>query len=437
MYKYNVITGEPDNSSPNDNFSVISEQEIANNAVLTPPPQQGGEYFYDPNARYNNMMYQQPQQQMNPYNNGIGMYYGYNQNPYYNDGMYGYGQQPIGFVGNPAFQFMQQQYPQFQNPYYQPQYQDQTYVIPGFNTGSNMLLPADAEERCDRLQTQMMMEQDQAYVDRLERQRTYYDRMGFGGGYNYYGLPYATAYYDDPGVTNKYRQIIDEMREEAIQARLDFNKNLSRLAHNYLYGEANEDDIDKIYSDRVVTIPASQIAQDYKQNMLANCVPVDNSAMYQTRAAEVTAAHDRYFNGGNVDLNGYFENVSLMRIDEALEQEKLRRRDGSGLYNQNGSYRALLRQKMIERKNLKDNNGLMMPNFTGSLAPNGAPGTNFPTLRECSTLLEDGSLQIIPPPWIGKKDPVTISNQLEDSYEANRGRFIESIYQNNPRPGGV
>ena len=69
----------------------------------------------------------------------------------------------------------------------------------------------------------------------------------------------------------------------------------------------------------------------------------------------------------------------------------------------------------------------------------GSPVTipGMPTLSSSGTLFEDGTLQITPPPGLGiGSNPVIVHNEEESGYEASRKAFIESIYMDNPVPGG-
>lgn len=413
MYQYNMVTGEPDYRSPNDNFGMISEQEVIQNANLIGGSQPGGGYYYDTQSRMNSIY--QPNYQPQ---SGFGAYMNSPQ-----PGTYGY-------AGNPAFQIMQ-------NMGYQNVYQDQVYHQPGFSLSGPLLLPEDAFQRCEQLQIQMMMEQEEAYQERLKRQREYMNRTGMQT--NYYGTPFMVVQ-EDYQITNKYRQIIEEMRQEAMDARMTLNKNLSRLSHRYLYGtEPDERQIDEIYEGRTITIPAADVEFNRHQQMLQSAQPVNNAYMYNMHYEQVTNDHNRYFENGNANMYTYFENVGEMMMDDVLAKEKEKRRDGSTLYQQDGSYRDLLRRKMIERKmmNSGDIGGVVeggkmfgIPNIDIS---------SFPVLSSAGTMLDDHTLMVSAPTAFANKNSqqLVIQNELEQNYEANRGRFIQSIYRDDPIPGGA
>lgn len=420
MYKFDLYTGEPsmEGSPPNLSQSELSQQEIVQNANMT--------FDYDPNQRMN-QMYQQQQY----YVPGL---YGYNQ------GMFGnFMNPPImqnqqsgfqGYVGNPAFQYMQNI--GMQNPYMmKPQCSDYTYYIPGFNTGSRVLLPSDAEEVCERLQAEMSMELEEANAQRIAKQQQYYNNLGM---YNYYGTPYAYSYYADPSITNKYKRKIEEMRKQAEEARNNLNRNLSRLTQNYLYGEVDEGEIDKLYEGRFVTVPGAQIQQNYDQQRLAAMKPIDTSYQYQQHNANISTEYAKYFDE-NTDMNSFLRDVGQVISAERLEEETHRRRDVSGLYQQDGAYKSLIRQKLRERYKTENEGGQFnIPNLNNQ--DNNIPmGGSFPTLQQSAKLLDDGTLQISAPAWLGNKQ-YSIKNTMEDEYEANRNRFLQSIYRDNPMPGG-
>lgn len=420
MYKYDFYTGEPiqDGSPPSE----LSQQEIVQSANLT-------QYDYNAGQRMASQMMGQ-QQIFNPA-------YGYNMNMggfnYYPPQNFGNFMNPPmqggvqGFAGNPAFQFMANA------GMPQPQYQDQTVYVGGFNpSNNNLLLPYDAEEVCDQLEMEMMMEQEEAYVQRVKRQNEYYRNLGYNGVPNYFGAPYMNARYLDPAITAKYKKQITEMRKEAEQNRINLNKRLSRITHIYLEGECDEDELNKIYNGRYVTIPANTVAFNAEQTRLMNCQPFDNSYMYQQHNAQVSSQYSKRFDD-NTDMQTFFEGLGEIIAEDMMEEELHRRRDDSQLFDGNG-YRMLLRKKLMERHNNGESNGVNLP----SMRPNNSNipfGNAFPTLSQSATMLEDGSLSISAPSWLGNKTYV-VKNQLEDDYELNRQKFVQSIFGNTPPQGG-
>lgn len=428
MVKYDFFTGEPiqDGSPPSE----LSPEEIVQSANLTG-------YDYNANQRMaNQMMGQQmtqQQQMFNPafgYNYGMGGGFGY----YPPQNFANFMNPPVqtggfqGFAGNPAFQFMGAN-PAIQMQ--QPQFQDQTVFVHGFNPGNNhLLLPSDAEDICDQLEMEMMLEQEEAYVQRVKRQNDYYKSLGYSGVPNYYGAPYMNARYLDPTITAKYKKKIAEMRKEAEQARINLNKKLSRITHNYLEDEVDETDLSKIYDGRYVTIPANTIAYNAEQTRLSSSQLFDNSYLYQQHNAEVSSQYRKRFDD-NTDMQTFFEGLGEIIVEDMMEEEMHRRRDDSQLFDGNG-YRMLLRKKLAERQGSDGQQGVTLPNTR----PNIPFGSAFPTLSQSATLLEDGSLSISAPSWLGNKTYV-VKNQMEDDYELNRQKFVASIFGNTPSSGGA
>lgn len=371
-----------------------------------------GDYCYDPNTRY---MMQREQMQ-------------YQQNMYSPDPMMGYGQ-PQGFMNppadpgqgyhNPAFDMIRNSptlSQQFGLPYqgYQmsQEYEDRTVFVPGFNPGGDMLLPSNAEDICDKMQIDMMMEQEEAIVQREKRFQGYFNN---NYGQNYYGMPYMTNYYDS-GVMMKYRNKISIMKQEAIERRTNFNKRLSRMVHGYLEDDYTDEKIDEIYAGQTYTIPGAIVQRDENYIRLANMVPVSNAGMYQEYEMEISNQYKRLV-GDNPNMQEWLEGLGVVHSYELLEQAYHQRRDASQYYNSD-SYHRLLRRSIAERD--------------GKPAENIPMGDNFPTLNQSASLLDDGTLSITLPPWMKDKtsgaDSIQITNELESHFEENRARFLESIY---------
>lgn len=421
MYSYDFYTGEAVQSASPKSLSPpqpeISQQEVIQNAQL---------YNYNPVERLG----------FNPamvgYNQQPG-FTGFAGNPtlqYMNGFNFMNPPQQPGFAGNPALQYMNGnpalQYMNgfgVQMPPQTQQYNDYTYYVPGLNTGSTLLLNEDAEDICAELQTQMMLELEEANIRRMEQQKSYYSSLG----YNYYGTPYVDQNYVDPAIINKYKKKIEDMREEAKQARTELNKKLSRLCHSYLGEEIDEDKLDEMYSGHVVTISAQEVKFRAEQARFDDLVPFDNSEMYRKHSAEVSNYYKEIFSE-STDMNSFFRDCGQLIAREMTEEENHKRRDMSTQYKQDGSYRQLIRRKLMER-NAQQNNGIVPQQ-------NNIPfGEQFPTLAQSATLLDDGSLSITVPPWVKNKGSV-VTNIQEDGYEVSRRKFIESIYNNDPRPGG-
>lgn len=449
MNSFDYYTGEPSyDGSPPSPPQNMSEQEIVNNANLM--------YDVDPNTRYRQiqqqqMMYQQP-------------YYGYQQQPLY------YGQQPMpiqgqqfmnppsgfsGYAGNPAYAYIQnnQQYQQYgygyqqqpyygyyQQPYYRPQVEDQVYHVEGYRPGgSKMILQDDAEEVCNELQMQMIQEMDQDYERRLDQYRRIYSSQAQT---NYYGMPTYSVQYYNPAIENKYRQQIEQMRREAEQTRTDLNKHLSRLCHNYLNDGVDDETIDAIYDGYTVIIPGSHIEESMEYQRFANATPVEDPAYrYQAAAAAASLEYKKYVTD-DMTMNEFFEALGPIRTDEMLEEERHRRRDLSSISMPTATYRELIMQKAQENAAKENQDPIFtLPQMSQSTAltlqNNALNSGQFPVLSQNAKLLDDGTLTVTAPDWLGNRTMV-IPNQFEDEYEAHRRDFVNSIYgTENPYIGGM
>lgn len=403
MNRYDYYSGEPRSpefASESTNMSVITENV----------GQQQTQYNYDPNLRYNQIQ----QQSQSVYQFGG---YGYNQQapyqsgPFMNPPINPY-QQQNRIVGNPAFAYMNQM------NYGQPlnlSYEDKVVHVPGLNPGSEVLLPENAEEICNKLQMEMLLEQEEAIAKRNERFQGYFNNNY--GGYNYYGMPYMNSWTDQT-VNMKYRKIVDNMRQEAINRRKSFNKNLSRLAHNYLGDDISDDDIDNIYEGYNYTIPATSIRSQANQTRFANMVPVETQNHY----IEHHNAMNKMYNNivdPNANMQQFLQQQGTLQSYYNLEDEMHRRRDASQYYQADG-YKHFLRKAVRERNGVQTN---MSQN-------NNQPLNGFPVLGNSAQILEDGSLSISAPSWMGGSvSHIQFNNELEKHFEENRSKFLQSIYE--------
>lgn len=435
MFRSNMISGEPEfHSPPNDNFGLISEEEATYNANLT--PMGGGGYSYDTTQRFQ-QLYQQEQLRGNyPTMSGFeqfmtapGYYAGNNQG------------QPLPPGANPVLTMFgpNSGMANSDQPFYGlgggQQLQERVVRVPGYSPGGEMMPPADIEEKIAQLQLEMEIELDEAYQEKLNRQKEFFERTG-GVSYNYYNTPTFGAYYNDPVIIGKYRKIIEGLRNEAIEKRSSLNRHLSKLCHNFTGNEISDEDIDKVYADKFVTVSVQDQQYDYTYDLLSKCKEYDPAEPYKRHFIEVSEKHNKYFNGGEADLTSFLNNAGEMLRDEALEKEVEKNRDAKGYYAQDGSFKNLLRRRVYERRTgqtLQENQPIPV-HGENMLMASGL----FPTLANSATLLEDGSLQINRPAWQGGtgQSPILIRNEMEENYEKNRDAFMKSIYQNDPRPGG-
>ena len=392
MNRFDYYTGEPQQGSPYFNGSSNMQMQFVN----------------DPNLRY------QQTQTMQITPGG----YGYN---YYN-------QQPTqipnkflanGFRGNPALNMIQNG---IQVPYYlqqQPQYQDRIVHVPGFNTGTNTIYPENFEEICSKLQLDMMIEMEEAIVERNKRFQGYFNN---NYGYNYYGLPYYSNY-EDQRVIDKYKKKVEEIHQEAVSKRLKLNKRLSKLCHGYINDGVSDKDIDNVYDGYSYTIPANVQYQSAVQESLANLKPVSNQNIYVEHHNAVKKMHEQLLDGAT-DMNSFLHAQGKMKKAELIEEEMHRRKDGSQYY-QVDAYKRFLRKSIMERNGKVSEQPISVPQQLNNGLLN-----QFPTLNNSGTLLEDGTLSITAPPWLGNRQ-IVLNNQLEQHFEENRHKFLQSIYAQN------
>lgn len=392
MNRFDYFSGEPQHGSPGFYGSTNMSTQ----------------YVSDPNLRYQQT---QPNRQIMP------GYTGYNQYPT---------QQGIqipnkfsGFAGNPAIEMLQNggQVPYYlQSPrmqYVQPQYQDRVVHVPGFNPGGDTLYSEDINQIISNLQMEMMVDMEEAIAERNKRFQGYFNN---NYGSNYYGMPYYSQQLDY-NVLNKYKQKAEEIRQEGYNKRLAFNKNLSRLAHGFIEDGMSEEDINTIYDGYTYTIPAVNQRQDALQEELARMVPVSNQNMYIEHYNQVHKFYQSMI-GNSKDMNEFLDLQGLVKTSEIIEEDFHNKRDASQYY-QTDAYKRILRKSIMERKGINSNN------LTN---PNPESQNPFPTLSNCSQLLDDGTLSITAPSWIGNGKQFVIDNEMEQHFEENRHKFLQSIY---------
>lgn len=411
MIKYDYYTGEPIAGSPGLNVSPINQN-----------PQNEMVYVSDPNQRFQSMNMMN-QQTINP--GGAGYFY---HNSPYTAQFSGF----QGYAGNPAFNYIQNMgYPtgisqpyqmSGMNPVYQ--YQDRTVHVDGFNpTGSIGIFPVNIEAICDKLQTEMMIEQEEAIAQRNKRMQGYFN-SNFGS--NYYGMPYYSNYLDF-NVLNKYKQKAAEIRQEAINKRLNLNKNLSRLANNYLGKETNEEELTKLYEGYDYVIPGVKQQHDALQAELSRMKPISNQGAYVRHHNEVKQIMTSIV-GQTKDMNDFLRAQGPLTTLGIMEEEMHKRRDASQFY-QGDAYRRLLVKSIRDRNKKEGEEVSTMP------IPSLLSAENFPALSQNGSILEDGSISITAPPWLGNRQ-MYIQNEMEKHFEENRSRFLQSIYAQD-NSGGV
>lgn len=366
MNHYNYITGEP----------------------LSSPTHSG--VYADPNERYQQMA--QSQQVAGRvytfggagYNGGQGMAGA----PYMN---------PPGI--NPLF-------------YQKPQYRDRTEHINGFNPrGSTMMLPANIEEIATQLQAEMEIENETAIARRKAR---------FQGTFNYAGGYYGwNQNQPDQAVIDKYRAKAREIRKEAEEKQSAFNRRMSRIAHNYMGEEISDEELHQIYDgyDQIITTAECQ-AND-KQTWLERLKPFSNQALYAKHFEQMRNLYSKI--SGNT-MQSFLEGQGMLQVIENLEEESHKRRN-LGMYYDKDSYHRLLKTMIMKRE------GVEVPEFKEGqpLSPINLP--QYRALSQSSSMLDDGTLSISAPNWVGQNHAsIQLNNEMKAHFDENRRKFIESIY---------
>ena len=355
-------------------------------------------------------------------------------------------QQQPGYVGNPFFlpqggmtQPIGIYNPYMQQPFYFQQQQlpqDKVVHVDGYNPfGSKGLLPEGIESTCEQLQLDTMLEQEKVIAEREKRIQGYYVNNGYYNNYyNYYGMPYMNTM--DQSVYNNYVNQIRDIANTAIQSRIDFNKNISRLVHKFIGDDVSESDIDRLYEGYTYTIPGASVRNYEIQDKLYKCVPVDNSRYYQEQFNNVTNMYKSLVPDTG-DLNEYLANCGFLIMEDKLEDHIHRMRDASRLYLPD-TFKMYLRRYAQENDIKQRQEQVKQEVKSGNL-------TNLPNNQEEATRLllgdavardmaefrqkmEAGIIPIGPQNQYGT--PVVMTDELENEFEMRRGAFINSIYNN-------
>lgn len=439
MKHEDYYTGEPVETGSPQVFqgNVIDTGAVSNQEAEAASMASFGKYDYDPAARAAAI-------QTAPVPLSGGGYGGY-YNPY---------QQPYGGgLGTPPPWYGGYGYTPYGNPqptygYYKPPYQQQTpqqmptqYTIPPLSYASPYIPPANYEAEIDRLQTEFYMRQQQLEAQQsLDRQNSAY---GYNNpyGYNYYGIPYYNPYQYN-SLIREYSSKLDTMKQEAMDRRIEFNINISKVAHNFTRGKLSDEDIREMYTGKTVDIPQAIVPEQYyQQERFTRMEPFDNSQYYRNHYAALKREFDQIIPPDS-DLKQTLANMAIIQAKWDLEEEQHRRRDGGMLYNSGDAYKAFVRQKAKER--CMQEKGIVsgppvysgMPVFNG-FNPSGMANTYVsgnPILNKAASVSEDGTLNvsISLPANVGshKGEIYTVNNSQEAEYEEKRerfGRFLDSI----------
>lgn len=398
----------------------ISEIEAAENASF-------GKYDYDPAARQASMIY--------PGQYGYNSFSGYmNQPGYYPPGI---GMQPPQFgYGNPIFQnpyFIQQQ---------PPPPQEIKSFIPPVNLSGEYLPGLDWEERVNDLITKYSAMQEEEFVEKVmnnQNRPMYY-------GYNYYGTPYYSPYNSGyNALSMEINQVIEEMKSDARESRIEFNKMLSRAAHSFVHEEISEEELDERYRGKYIDTPGYKgitYQEVQEQNQLDRLVPFDNSSMYRNMNAKVSEEFHSIIPEES-NLVETLANTGVLAAKYDMDEEEHRRRNAAGLYDSStGAYKYFVRAKAAERYAKK--NGIANP-LTGQNYSSTIPSMeSFPTLHESAKLCDDGTLNITCNFGSHKGEIYSVNNSMEEEYEKDRDRFIRfyqsipgSTFLNNPNENAI
>lgn len=464
LYNYNSMQRQQQSQLNIENFG----------AYMNPPVQQGmmyqGQGYTGPTNPYTVQVSQnggpmQPlmqnyQQNMSLYQQVFQQRYGAPQQATYYQGapyMNQWQLQTMRLGSGSNYNYFQQNFFN-QSPYqmpwnqqmFQQQYQDQVIHVPGYRPNGNIgMLRSDAEEVCEKMQVQMMLDQQKELAKRENRVMGFFNN-NYGGYMNYYGTPYVNLSYDT-NIMYQYKQKVNEMVQEAIQRRTDFYKNLSRLCHNYLGDKITEDDIDRLYDGYTYTIPAAQVQQDYHQDWLASLVPCDNSWIYRNHFNEVSSVYQMICPPGK-SMNEAFEDYGLYGFFDNLEQEFHRRRDASRLYDGN-IYDAYLRKYALQQEEEDLQSGVMTreklykkyqtpEQYVEAIQSGELSREDFkrqllePELNKNGiTFTDKGELHFnLPSQWSTQNNNAPpgniLTNEQEMDFEVQRQNFINSIIRN-------
>ena len=406
MKREDFYTGEPENTGSPFSQEFITEQEAINNAGF-------GQYFYDPGYR------SQIQQTVYPG--------GYGYNPYMQPYQGYYGFQPAyGLGSNPFYSFQ----PNFVQP--QPRQEIQYYVKPVNFGGSEFLPNVGFDEQIERLKLEYWQKEQEQEAERsvinpqANQFNPYYNYT------NYYGIPYYNPYQYN-SLYSEINEKINEMKEQARQNRIDLNFHLSKLCHNYLGDEYNEESLKERFTGKVVTIPGMETYHDYyNQARFQNLVPFDNTDFYREYDKKISDEFHEII-PENAGLEETFLNMGVVYAKYQMEEERHRRRDGSNLYDaSNDSYKYFVRAKAAERYAKK--HGLSLTQTVRETDNNinqmkQSVLNQYPTLSESAKLSDDGTLNITCNFGSRAGQVYSVHNSQEAGYEQDRQRFLDSIYQ--------
>lgn len=360
-----------------------------------------------------------------------------------------------GYKGNPAIDYIQQRQAQGNitqpiNYYGAQQPQGQTVHVSKQDplNGGKYLFTPDLQNQLDQMQVDMIIDNQEAIARREEQARKLsgsYLNSNYAGGISAYNSNLYGGM--DPQVYNKYKSKLQDLACQAEERRNKFNKNLSKLVHNWLGDEISDEQLDKEFEGYTYTIPQEDIVFAQNQQRFDRLVPVNTAAIFWAHDAEVTAEFKKYCPDGR-SMNEFFNDATMILIKDAEEQEAHRRRDGKQYYDQDIMHHYIrkfamerniddsaidyskaskgdIMKHLMGKDNLKDleDSGITIKedgHFDFNINWDSAPESLKMKLRDPSptSSLPSGSLT----------GPV-IKNENVIQYEQNRSRFFQSIME--------
>jgi hypothetical protein len=278
-----------------------------------------------------------------------------------------------------------------------------------------------------------------------KRESTRYGESNFYG--NYYNMPY----YNSNPYNNNYNEAsreIEKIKDDARKRKKEFEINLALLAHNILQDGITEKQIRDQFEDKVVIETDPNVINMYypipdpMTERFARMVP------YHDPTPDIQAQIDRQvvdqFHqcvSPDADMYEFFENIGLYRYELFMEKNRKELRDRSSMYNTH-TYSNFVKEKAIERYNNfiqnKNSNGIIGYGYNAPEPSNAGilsnkflnqsqdqiinDNENFPTLKECATLSEDGTLNITFNNF-GRGNPA-IQDSQEEEYKRDKERFL-------------
>lgn len=438
MIREDLYTGEVVNDpiSPGLNDEIQAEEYASFGKYAYTPGYQQPAYTMYPGGYGYNPIGQSP---INPIS-GIGM-----SPPVYNN------------AANPAFGYINAQTPSSSFKRGFPTEEDiksgyKTISVPvnPIDFASSSVLPEKGfQEKIERLELEFLEKMIQSQYDQSRQPSYGGGYQPYYSGYNYYGVAYSNPYNSsNMALINEYRDKCEAIKQEAKERRLNLQKHLSKLAHNYLNDGVTDEQIEELYNgDKTIEIPVWQTPEYYHHiNRIQNMVPFDNTQYYVDHDRRVSEEFNSIIPKDS-DMKTCFANLGLLWHKWEREEEQKARKDMSLMYTgKNGAYRHYVRTMAKQRYESK-NPGNIHPGFAPDLGGHNYPGENikgappkgdeldnaianlesnlmseFPILSENATIKEDGSINITY--GFGPNKGQSYNNSQEQEYDQKRREFL-------------